>query len=100
MGITMKQKKIPLRKCIVCQEMFPKKELVRVVRTPQEEIIIDPTGKAAGRGAYVCRQESCLKPDTFAAGKWKKVLERALNMSVTQEQYDAFREKWLEMMGQ
>ncbi|MEJ8546445.1 RNase P modulator RnpM [Brevibacillus borstelensis] len=96
----MKQKKIPLRKCIVCQEMFPKKELVRVVRTPQEEIMVDLTGKAAGRGAYVCRQESCLKPDTFAAGKWKKVLERALNMSVTQEQYDAFREKWLEMMGQ
>ncbi|MGQ7277207.1 RNase P modulator RnpM [Brevibacillus thermoruber] len=96
----MKQKKIPLRKCIVCQEMLPKKELVRVVRTPDEEIIIDPTGKAAGRGAYVCRQESCLKPDTFASGKWKKVLERALNMSITQEKYDAFREKWLEMMGQ
>ncbi|QRG65454.1 RNase P modulator RnpM [Brevibacillus choshinensis] len=96
----MKQKKIPLRKCIVCQGMFPKKELIRVVRTPEEEIVIDLTGKAAGRGTYVCRQDSCLKPDTFDSGKWKKVLERALNMSITQEKYDAFREKWLEMMGQ
>ncbi|RNB77390.1 RNase P modulator RnpM [Brevibacillus panacihumi] len=96
----MKQKKIPLRKCIVCQEMFPKKELIRVVRTPAEEIVIDLTGKAAGRGTYVCRQDSCLKPDAFASGKWKKVLERALNITISQEKYDTFRNQWMEMMGQ
>lgn len=94
----MRVKKIPLRKCIVCQQMFPKKELLRIVRTPQEEIIIDPTGKAAGRGAYVCTSESCRTPDTFASGKWKKVLERALNMSISQEQYEHFRKNWSEMI--
>jgi len=96
----MKVKKVPLRKCIVCQQMFPKKELIRVVRTPEEEIRIDLTGRAAGRGTYVCRQESCMKPDTFASGKWKKVLERSLNMSITQEQYESFRNEWLELIGQ
>jgi predicted RNA-binding protein YlxR (DUF448 family) len=96
----MKVKKIPLRKCIVCQGMFPKKELIRVVRTPQEEILIDLTGRAAGRGTYVCKQETCMKPDTFASGKWKKVLERSLNMTISQEQYEDFRNRWLEMMGQ
>lgn len=96
----MKTKKIPLRKCIVCQGMFPKKELIRVVRTPEEEIKIDLTGRAAGRGTYVCRQETCMKPDAFASGKWKKVLERSLNMTITQEKYDQFRNQWLEMTGQ
>ncbi len=96
----MKVKKVPLRKCIVCQEMRPKKELLRVVRTPDERILIDPTGKAAGRGAYVCRQETCMTPDTFSSGKWKKVLERALNMTISQEQYEEFRRNWQEMVGQ
>lgn len=96
----MKVKKIPLRKCIVCQGMFPKKELIRVVRTPEEQIVIDLTGRAAGRGTYVCKQETCMKPDTFASGKWKKVLERSLNMTISQEQYEAFRQKWLETIGQ
>ncbi|NGQ94050.1 YlxR family protein [Brevibacillus sp. SYP-B805] len=95
----MKVKKVPLRKCIVCQGMFPKKELIRVVRTPQETIEIDLTGRMAGRGTYVCRQETCMKPDTFAAGKWKKVLERALNMTISQEQYEEFRSRWLELIG-
>jgi predicted RNA-binding protein YlxR (DUF448 family) len=95
----MKVKKVPLRKCIVCQGMFPKKELIRVVRTPQETIEIDLTGRMAGRGTYVCRQETCMKPDTFAAGKWKKVLERALNMTISQEQYEEFRNRWLEMIS-
>lgn len=95
----MKPKKIPLRKCIVCQEMLPKKELIRVVRTPDEQIVIDLTGKAAGRGTYVCRRETCLTPDTFAAGKWKKTLERALNMTISQEQYEKFRLQWLELIG-
>ncbi|WP_139488945.1 RNase P modulator RnpM [Brevibacillus dissolubilis] len=95
----MKVKKVPLRKCIVCQNMYPKKELLRVVRTPDDQILIDQSGRAAGRGTYVCRQESCLTPDTFAAGKWKKVLERALNTSISQEQYEEFRTTWMEMMG-
>ena len=56
-----KVKKIPLRKCLGCMESFPKKELVRVVRTPEGDVCIDLTGKKSGRGAYVCRDKACLK---------------------------------------
>lgn len=54
-------KKVPMRKCLGCNTSFPKKELVRVVRTPESNIIIDKTGKANGRGAYVCKNKECLK---------------------------------------
>ena len=54
-------KKIPLRQCVGCREMKPKKELVRVVRSPQGEISIDTKGKAPGRGAYVCPSQQCLQ---------------------------------------
>ncbi|MBR6594416.1 MAG: YlxR family protein [Clostridia bacterium] len=55
-----KEKHIPLRKCIGCQQMLPKKELVRIVKNG-DGISIDPTGKADGRGAYICRGGDCLK---------------------------------------
>lgn len=70
----MKTKKIPMRRCAGCNEMKPKKELVRVVRTPQGEICIDTTGKKAGRGVYVCHSLQCLK----IAQKAKR-LERSLS---------------------
>ena len=56
-----KVKKIPIRKCIGCMESFPKKELIRVVRTPEGEVCVDLTGKKSGRGAYICKSQSCLK---------------------------------------
>jgi len=56
-----KVKKIPLRMCVGCQEMKPKKQLLRLVRTPEAMIEIDPTGKRAGRGAYICLDAECLK---------------------------------------
>ncbi|MBO5313557.1 MAG: YlxR family protein [Clostridia bacterium] len=56
-----KTRKIPMRKCLGCMQSFPKKELVRVVRTPENEVVIDLTGKKSGRGAYVCRDKACLK---------------------------------------
>ncbi len=56
-----KVKKIPLRKCLGCMESFPKKELVRVVRTPEGDVCVDLTGKKSGRGAYICKSEACLK---------------------------------------
>jgi len=56
-----KVKKIPLRKCLGCMESFPKKELIRVVRTPDGEVCVDLTGKKSGRGAYICKSESCFK---------------------------------------
>lgn len=57
----MKTRKIPLRMCLGCQEMKPKKELVRVVRTPEGTVELDPTGKRNGRGAYVCPRIDCLR---------------------------------------
>jgi predicted RNA-binding protein YlxR (DUF448 family) len=79
----MKTKKIPLRKCVACQEMLPKKELIRIVRTPEMEIKIDPTGKASGRGAYICAKEECLQ-----LAKKNKGLERALKHKMTDELYN------------
>ena len=56
-----KVKKIPQRKCLGCMETFQKKELIRVVRTPDGEVCIDLKGKMSGRGAYICKKEACLK---------------------------------------
>ena len=56
-----KVKKIPQRKCLGCMETFEKKELIRVVRTPEGEVCIDLKGKMSGRGAYICKKEACLK---------------------------------------
>ena len=55
------QKKIPMRKCVGCMEMKEKKEMIRVIKSPTGEIFLDSTGKANGRGAYVCRSMDCLK---------------------------------------
>ena len=57
----MKQRKIPMRKCLGCGESFEKRELVRIVRSPEGEISLDLTGKKAGRGAYICPKKECLK---------------------------------------
>ena len=76
----MKPKKIPMRMCVGCREMKEKKTLIRVVRNPEGEVFIDPTGKKSGRGAYVCRNPECLK----RAIKQKQ-LERQLQVSLTDE---------------
>lgn len=73
-------KKIPLRRCVGCGESKPKKELIRVVRTPEADIILDPTGKKSGRGAYVCRDKACLRK----AMKSKR-LERSLETAIPAE---------------
>ena len=79
----MQQKKIPMRKCTGCNEMKPKKELVRIVRSPEGDISMDLTGKKSGRGAYICKSTDCL-----AAAKKAKRLERAFECSVPEEVYD------------
>ena len=56
-----KVKKIPMRKCLGCMQSFPKKELIRIVRTPENEVCLDATGKKSGRGAYLCKDKACLK---------------------------------------
>lgn len=73
-------KKIPQRMCISCREMKPKKALIRLVRTPQYIVELDPTGKSSGRGAYLCPSEDCLRK----ALKGKK-LEKALDCFISQE---------------
>ena len=57
----IKKRKIPLRICIGCQEKLPKKDLVRVVRSPEGNVVLDLTGKKSGRGAYICLREDCFK---------------------------------------
>ena len=55
------EKKVPLRKCLGCMSSFPKKDLVRVVKTPEGEVVLDLGGKKSGRGAYICKNSACLK---------------------------------------
>lgn len=73
----MKQRKIPQRMCVGCQQMKSKRALIRIVRTPEGEILIDEGGKKAGRGAYLCPDVSCLK----AAVKGKRI-QKALETNV------------------
>ncbi len=80
----MTEKKVPLRKCIGCGEMKPKKELIRVVKSPEGEISIDLTGKKSGRGAYICHSKDCL----IKAQKSKR-LEKSFSTQISQEIYDA-----------
>lgn len=83
----MKQKKIPMRKCVASQEMFPKKSLIRIVRTPENEVVIDPTGKKSGRGAYLCAKEEYIQ-----LAQKKKALERALQVAIPPAVYEQLRE--------
>lgn len=84
----MQPKKIPLRKCMGCGEMKPKKELVRVVKTPEDEIVLDLTGKRNGRGAYICRDTECLKK----ARKSKRI-EKSFQCQIPDEVYDKMEEE-------
>ncbi|EAX47074.1 MAG TPA: YlxR family protein [Petrimonas sp.] len=85
----MKQKKVPQRVCVGCQEMKNKKELIRVVRTPTGEVLIDTTGKKAGRGAYLCNNEQC-----FTKAFKEKRLERALKHSIEPPIYEELRARF------
>ena len=77
------EKKKPMRQCLGCREMKPKKELIRVVRSPEGEISLDFKGKASGRGAYVCPDPRCLKKAIKA-----RALERAFSAKIPQEIYE------------
>lgn len=84
----MQKKKVPLRMCAGCGQMKPKKELVRVVKSPEGEVSLDLTGRKAGRGAYVCRSAECLK----AARKARR-LEKAFSCKIPEEVYDRMEEE-------
>lgn len=76
----LKPRKIPLRMCVGCRNRDDKRNLIRVVRTPEQEVVVDPTGKRAGRGAYICPRVECLRKAVKS-----RALERALNVAVTAE---------------
>ncbi len=90
----MKIKKIPMRMCLGCQEMKPKKELIRVVRTPENLIEIDSGGKRSGRGAYICPQEECLHKALKA-----KRLEKAFQQSIPPEILEKLRDRLVSHSG-
>ncbi len=79
----LKPRKIPLRQCAGCRERRPKKELIRVVRSPEGTISLDLTGKAPGRGAYICPASECLKK-----AQKSKAIDRALETAVPPEVYE------------
>ena len=79
----MKVKKIPMRMCIACHEMKPKKEMLRIVKPKEGDAFIDYTGKAAGRGAYICNNSDCIKQLRKA-----KLLNKVFSAEIPQEVYD------------
>lgn len=87
-------KKIPMRQCLGCREMKPKRELIRVVRSPEGEISLDFRGKKSGRGAYVCPDSACL-----AKVKKSKALERAFSVAIPEEVYAALEAQMREGDG-
>lgn len=78
----LKQRKIPMRMCVACHEARPKKELVRIVKGPDGTLTVDTTGKAQGRGAYLCADVACLEKAYKT-----KALDRALEAQMTEETF-------------
>lgn len=88
----MARRHVPLRTCIACRQSKDKRELVRLVRTPEGELVVDETGKKNGRGAYLCRQRTC----------WEKVLQgnqvsRALKLEIGENERQVLQD-WLEKL--
>lgn len=81
-------KKIPMRQCVGCREMKPKRELIRVIKTSEDEIFVDATGKKNGRGAYVCSNREC-----FDKAVKSKSLERSLKIAIPKEIYEDFEKE-------
>lgn len=84
----IKPKKIPSRKCLGCMQSFPKKDLIRLVRSPEGDISLDFTGKKSGRGAYICQNVAC-----FAKAKKAKRFEKNLECQIPEEVYLSLEEE-------
>ena len=85
-------KKIPLRQCVGCGQMKDKREMMRVLKTPEGPIVLDITGKKNGRGAYVCVNEECLKKTRKTKG-----LDRSFKMSIPDEVYEDLEKEFSEI---
>lgn len=86
--MAQKSKKIPMRRCVGCGEMKNKKELIRIVRTQEEEFVLDETGKKNGRGAYICGSRECLKKAVKSKG-----LERSFRQTIPKEVYETLEKE-------
>ena len=82
-------KKIPMRQCVGCGEMKAKRDMMRVLRTPEQTFTLDATGRKNGRGAYVCKSLDCLK-----MARKNKGLERSFRMSIPDEVYDSLEKEF------
>lgn len=91
----MKQRKIPLRMCLGCSEMKPKKELIRIVKNKDGEISVDFVGRKQGRGAYICKSVEC-----FQKARKAKRLEKAFESPISEELYDQLKKQMEEQDGQ
>jgi hypothetical protein len=87
-------KKVPLRQCVGCREMKSKKELLRVIRTPDEEVVLDSTGKQNGRGAYLCCSLECMQKARKSKG-----LERSLKLTIPDEVYETLEKEMGKLEG-
>ena len=87
-NVTPSRKKVPVRRCVGCGEHFPKGELVRVLRTPEGEVVLDLVGKKSGRGAYICKKAACLKK----ARKSRRI-ESSLECTIPETVYDRMEEE-------
>ncbi len=83
-------RKQPVRTCVACREGKPKAEMLRVVRTPDGEIKIDPTGKCAGRGAYVCNEPSCVEKCVK-----KRIFDKVFGVRLSDEDYASIAEQYV-----
>ena len=88
----MLTKKVPLRQCIGCLEMKEKKNMIRVIKTPEDEIQLDATGRKNGRGAYICPNIEC-----FQKARKTKGLERSLKTAIPTEVYEALEKEMIEL---
>ncbi len=86
----MKEKKIPMRMCIACREMKPKKEMLRVVKPKEGDVFIDFSGKASGRGAYICDNADCIKK--LRKGR---LLNKAFSSEIPAQVYEKIEEDFL-----
>ena len=82
-------KKVPLRQCVGCGQMKSKKEMMRVIKTAEGDIVLDVTGRKNGRGAYLCKQEECLK-----MAMKNKGLERSFKMSIDQSVHESLQKEY------
>lgn len=88
----MNAKKVPLRQCVGCGAMKTKKEMLRVIKTPEDAIVLDDTGKKNGRGAYMCRSLECFRKAAKSKG-----IERSLKVAIPKEVYEQLEKELIKL---